>query len=176
MRGYKRLARPILGAFAAGCVDQISTQTPDASIVDSHGEDCQSEDSTQASDASTADSFDACQTTIADRVADDKCVVIDGTHCEDNCMPLYSSNFAQTYCAVEGVFFGCVPAVSTGFWDTCDEIIIGQYAACDVLIDDPKQYLYCFEAPYGLYWCYKHRDNGWCQGECLVSPDAVPCE
>jgi len=171
----------IVSNFVAGCADQVSTHTT-ADAYDSDRVESQSEmdglsdtEMDGLSDTESQSEVDD-RADIRDRVANDKCVVMDGGPCEADCMPVYSSNISEVYCAVEGVFFGCVPAVDTGFWDTGDEVTIGQFGACDVLRDDQKQYRYCFEGVYGLYWYYRHRDEGWCQGECPISPDAAPCE
>ena len=175
----------IASGFPIGCADQVALPTIADAYEGDGAEvqpdeldglvDIESEPTVDVSDTEDQSDSDA-QSDGGVRVVEDNCEVVDGVRCEEDCMPLYSSNKAQTYCAVAGVFFGCVPGLDTGFWPTGDVLTTGQYAVCDVLRDDPKQYLYCFEETFGLYWYYRHMDEGWCQGECVVSPDAAPCE
>jgi len=146
--------------LAAGCVADQGTADSDASPVD---------------DTSVADSSVDIEggTDIKRPKPPDNCEVIDGASCEADCMAVYSSN-RTIQCAIDGVFFGCVPALDTGFWDG-DDLVTGQFAVCDVLRDDPKQYRYCFEGTFGLYWYYKNVKQ-WCEGECERSPYAVRCD
>ena len=175
----------VLGAIAASCIDAGCGDH--ATINDVHDSDrieAQPEETTDAQVKADGAATDVLPDTesefdslpgpdITDRVVDN-CVILDGDRCEDDCQPLYSSNLAQTHCAVAGVFFGCIPGVYSGFWPSGDVTETGEYARCDYLKDDPKQHLYCFEATYGLYWFYNHMDL-FCDGTCIASPDAAPC-
>lgn len=107
---------------------------------------------------------------------DDNCVPREGENCDAGCMPVRSSteSIGHVRCAVNGVFFGCVPSIETGFWSSDAGSIPLQIGVCDVLKSDTKQVLYCFDWPYGLYWYYEHPDV-WCKGECPESPDAEVC-
>ena len=176
----------VVGAFIsscvpAGCNEQSGHATDDAydSRTEAQSEvttDAQFEVESEASDvlSDTVSQTDSVPGSDIEVRIVDNCEVIDGDHCEEDCMPLYSTNRAQTYCAVAGVFFGCVPGLYSGFWPTGDVTETGEYARCDYLKDDPKQHLYCFEETFGLYWFYNHMDL-FCEGTCIASPDAAPC-
>lgn len=106
----------------------------------------------------------------------DSCEVVNDSQCSLDCMAVYSSSEQiDTPCTVDGVFFGCVPAIRTGFWNRRGESEPLHWGRCDVLKSDSKQRLYCFEGQYALYWYFKNR-NLWCEGGCNASPDASPCE
>lgn len=117
-----------------------------------------------------SDTTHETESAVATYIPDD-CQVIDDSDCTADCEPVISSSDSvNTPCVVDGVFFGCVPERGSLFWSQSN-IVTTDFGKCDVLKDDPKQELYCFEGREALYWYYKNIDL-FCQGQCAALPGA----
>jgi len=98
----------------------------------------------------------------------DNCETLVGSQCTRGCEPIFTSSESfNEPCAHDGVFFGCVPAADSEFWDR--ESSTTEFGVCDVEKGDTLGYLYCFEGRAALYWYYKNIEL-WCRGSCEWNP------
>ena len=100
----------------------------------------------------------------------DDCQVVDIDTCSRGCVPVLSSSesFNQP-CAIDGVFFGCVPGHDSSFWDSGD-IESAQQGVCDLVRGENPGYIYCFEGRFNLYWYYRNIAMFCSGGGCDVEP------
>lgn len=96
---------------------------------------------------------------VSTRCGDEVNCVVDGTTCSDDCVEVRSARASElginVDCLSEGVFLGCAPDPSTGFYDS--EGGTGQAGICGYTRD--RRDAVCFVGTVGLWWYYANQDQ-----------------